>query len=653
MCVHALPWCGPHGTGLDHTAADELHRMSPSKLGQLQLATSYAIELAGTGLTYLLLAKFGLMLASMNPSASPVWPPTGFALAMVLLRGHRVWPALFIAAFVANATTAGSLATSIGIALGNTLEALVGAHLIKRWCGGMRAFDTPANVAKFAVISIGPAALISATMGVTALRMGGYVEATQLGAVWMTWWVGDAASALLLAPVIVLWAVAGPRAFGRRELAKTAILLAAAAAVGLVVFSPLAPITAGKAPMSFLAVVPLLWAALHRGPRDTATVALLLACVAVWGAAADHGPFAGSALNDSLLLVSTFVIGAALPSLALSAEVERRRQAEQTALRLAAIVASSSDAILGKTLDGSITSWNEGAERLLGYPASEMLGRSGRCLIPASRQSEEDDSLASIATGEHVSQYETVRLHKDGRAIDVSVTISPIRDPDGRVSGASSIVRDITERKRHEEQIELLLREVNHRAKNLLGLVQAIASQTTAPDRDDFIARFKERLQALAASQDLLVQSQWRGVDMADLVRSQLAHFNDLMGDRITVEGPPVRVSAGAAQVLSMALHELLTNAAKYGALSNDAGRVKVTWGMSEDRAGGKRFQLGWVESGGPPVTAPARHGFGTTLVEQIPHVQLEADVAHDYTPAGVSWRLICPLEKILEPPID
>jgi PAS domain S-box-containing protein len=546
--------------------------MSPSRLAQRQIASGYVIELAGTGLTYLLLAKFGLMLASMNPSASPVWPPTGFALAMVLLRGHRVWPALFIAAFVANATTAGSLATSIGIALGNTLEALVGGHFVNRWCGGTRAFDTPANVAKFAVISIGPAALISATMGVTALRMGGYVEATQLGAVWMTWWVGDAASALLLAPVIVLWAVSGPRAFRRSELAKTAVVLAGAAAVGLVVFSPLAPITAGKAPMSFLAMVPLLWAALHRGPRDTATVALLLACVAVWGAVADHGPFGGSALNEALLLVSTFVIGAALPSLALSAEVGQRRRAEEIALRLAAIVDSSSDAILGKTLDGSITSWNEGAERLLGHTAAEMIGRSVRCLIPPSRQSEEDDSLASIATGKRITHYETARLHKDGRAIDVSVTISPIRDPDGRVIGASSIVRDITEHKEHEEQIQLLLREVNHRAKNLLGVVHAMVSQTTAADRDDFIARFKERLQALAASQDLLVQSQWRGVELADLVRSQLALFKDLIGGRITLHGPRLRISASAAQSLCMALHELLT-------MPRNTGRYPTTPG--------------------------------------------------------------------------
>ena len=257
--------------------------------------------------------------------------------------------------------------------------------------------------------------------------------------------------------------------------------------------------------------------------------------------------------------------------------------------------------------------------------------------------------LGAIARGERITHYETRRLHKDGRAIDVSVTISPIRDPDGRVIGASSIVRDTTERKKHEEQIALLLREVNHRAKNLLGLVQAIASQTTAIDRDDFIKRFKERLKALAASQDLLVRNQCRGVDMMDLVRSQLAHFKDLLGGRITLDGPPLRISPGSAQPLGMALHELLTNAAKYGALSNDAGRVAIEWGMSEDGVGGTYFHLTWVESGGPPVSPPARRGFGTTVVEQIPRVKLEGEVAHDYAPGGVSWRLICRAENVLE----
>src|SRR5262245_7596987 len=161
------------------------------------------------GIAYFVLAKLGLQLASFNPSATPVWPPTGFALAMVLLFGLRVWPAVFAGALIANATTAGSLATSLAIAAGNTVEAAVGGLLVERWCAGRRAFDTSGGVAKFALISIGPSALLSATIGVSSLWIGGFIGPDQFSSVWMTWWMGNSASALLLTPVIVLWANQG------------------------------------------------------------------------------------------------------------------------------------------------------------------------------------------------------------------------------------------------------------------------------------------------------------------------------------------------------------------------------------------------------------------------------------------------------------
>ena len=220
-------------------------------------------------------------------------------------------------------------------------------------------------------------------------------------------------------------------------------------------------------------MVPLLWAALRRGQRDTATVALVLACFAIWGAAAG-GPFARSSLNDVFMLVSMFVIGAALPSLALSAAVALRRQAEQrlreseeglrlaldaaqqaeeAMARLAAIVTSSSDAIIGTTLDGTVATWNEAAERLFGYSSEEMVGQPTRRLIPPNRQSEEDATLARVAAGGILESYETVRQHKSGGLLEVSVTVSPMRNSAGKVIGISKIARDITERKRAEEEM--------------------------------------------------------------------------------------------------------------------------------------------------------------------------------------------------------
>ena len=207
------------------------------------------------GIAYFLLAKSGLQLASLNPSATPVWPPTGFALAMVLLFGQRVWPAVFAGALIANATTAGTLVTSVAIATGNTLEAAVGGMLIERWCAGRQTFDTSDRVAKFALISMGPAAIISATIGVSSLWLGGFIGPGQFSLVWMTWWMGDFASALLLTPVIVLWAKQGSWPTHRNDLLKTMLLVIVASAVGLVVFSPPESMVSGKVSMSFLAMI--------------------------------------------------------------------------------------------------------------------------------------------------------------------------------------------------------------------------------------------------------------------------------------------------------------------------------------------------------------------------------------------------------------
>ena len=207
-----------------------------------------------------------------------------------------------------------------------------------------------------------------------------------------------------------------------------------------------------------------------------------------------------------------------------------------------------------------------------------------------------------------------------------------------------SIAQDVTDQKAHEEQIHLLMSEINHRAKNMLSLVQAIARQTMAREPEDFIERFTDRIQALAANQDLLVRNEWQGIDVEDLVRAQLAHFADLVGSRITVHGSPVRLNAAAAQAIGLALHELATNAGKYGALSVDAGRVKVGW-----RLDGDIFAMSWTESKGPPVSEPKRRGFGSTVVDPMVRQTVNGDVHLDFIPSGVVWNLTCPAANVLE----
>jgi PAS domain S-box-containing protein len=206
------------------------------------------------------------------------------------------------------------------------------------------------------------------------------------------------------------------------------------------------------------------------------------------------------------------------------------------------------------------------------------------------------------------------------------------------------VAEDLTERKAHEEQIHLLMREASHRAKNMLSLVQAIARQTAAGVPEDFVGRFTERIQALAANQDLLVRNEWQGVDVEDLVRAQLAHFADLVGSRIAMHGPQLRLNATAAQAIGLALHELATNAGKYGALSTNGGRVDVCWGTNADV-----LTMSWTERDGPPVSPPERRGFGSTVIAAMAEATVGGEVQLDYAPSGLAWRLTCPAANGLE----
>jgi PAS domain S-box-containing protein len=217
----------------------------------------------------------------------------------------------------------------------------------------------------------------------------------------------------------------------------------------------------------------------------------------------------------------------------------------------------------------------------------------------------------------------------------------------GRERRAASFVgtvADITERKEREEKEHLLMREVSHRAKNMLSVVDAIAHQTATRNPDDFIERFSERIQALSANQDLLVRNEWNGVEIADLIRAQLAHFVDLIGSRIAVRGPALRLTPASAQAIGLALHELATNAGKYGALSTDAGRVDISWG-----AAGDTFTMSWTEREGPPASPPTRRGFGTIVMEAMAERSLGGTVELDYAHPGLTWRLACPAANALE----
>jgi PAS domain S-box-containing protein len=207
-----------------------------------------------------------------------------------------------------------------------------------------------------------------------------------------------------------------------------------------------------------------------------------------------------------------------------------------------------------------------------------------------------------------------------------------------------TIADDVTGQKAHLEQVHVLMREIDHRARNMLSLVQVIARQTAVREPEDFIERFIGRIQALAAHQDLLTQNEWQGVDAEDLVCAELAHFADLVGSRIAVHGTPVRLNPAAAQALGLAIHELAANAGKYGALSTEAGRVDVCW-QSE----GDVFTMNWTERDGPPVRPPERKGFGSAVIDSMAGQTLGAEVQIDYGALGLVWRVTCPTANVFE----
>lgn len=325
-------------------------------------------------------------------------------------------------------------------------------------------------------------------------------------------------------------------------------------------------------------------------------------------------------------------------------DITERKRAEELAERLAAIVESSDDAIISKRLDGIVTSWNIGAERLFGFRSDEIVGKSMMALVPPDRHDEEMDILDRVRRGEHIQHYETLRRRKDGSDVWVSLTLSPLSDASGRVHGASTIARDMTERRRADEHRKTLLGELNHRVKNTISVIQSIASHTLghASTLDEARNAFDSRLINLAKAHDVLTRESWQSANLEEIVTDTVKpHAGG--ENRFSIEGPDIRLAPSAALAIAMALHELSTNAAKYGALSKDNGRVVVVWQIEGDDAD-CRLILHWQESGGPPVVKPERKGFGSRLIERALASELGGEVRVDYEPSGLECTIIAPL---------
>jgi len=322
-------------------------------------------------------------------------------------------------------------------------------------------------------------------------------------------------------------------------------------------------------------------------------------------------------------------------------DLSEQTVADESALRHNAIVESSDDAIIAKDLNGTIINWNPGAQRLFGYTADEAIGRPVAMLIPLDRTDEEPDILQRIRRGERIEHYETLRRRKDGSLVEISLSVSPIRNRQGRIIGAAKIARDITERRKAEAQKNLLLREMDHRVKNLFALANGVISLSarSTSTAAELASVVTARMNALAKAHALTIAqdgSSEQPTTLHTLIQTIIAPYT---GDeeRVLLSGADINISGSAVTSFALLLHEFATNAAKYGALSCPEGRLDIA--CEQD---GERFILTWNESNGPLIQhPPTTSGFGTLLAKATVRGQLHGEISRDWQHDGLRIRLV------------
>ncbi len=483
----------------------------------------YAAELLVIGIAYYALARLGLELGTVDRNTTPIWPPTGLALGVVLLRGLRIWPAIFLGALIANATSeiaagsnAGLMLTASAIAAGDTLEAVLGGYLTIIWTGGRTAFDTPSGIAKFALLGLGPGTMISATVGVGSLSIAGYADLANFETASFRWWLGDVASALVITPVIVLWLTAKFRAFNIRKFLDSSIAAVVATGVGLIAFSPLIEQTAYLNPLSFLAILPLLWAVLRCEPPDAATVAFILSSFAAWGTLEGRGPFGGLTPYESFPLLLMLMIGFAVPSLALSADVAMRKRVEVRLRQQEQILRG----MFSRAAVGIAQVDTEGRFKLINDRFCEIVRRSSRELAQLRLQDivDPDDLSPMLDLFRHVIHIregfviESRYVQPDSSRVWIRNNVSSIFDQDGKSRRLVVVAEDVTARywadetlRRAHDDLHRLVHErtaaLNH-ANNLLHTeIEQRKRMETALKRD-IVERRK--------TQDALTESEQR-----------------------------------------------------------------------------------------------------------------------------------------------
>src|SRR2546422_5058866 len=399
------------------------------------------------------------LFATLNASASPVWPPTGLAIAALLIWGPRLWPGIYIGAFAANSLTSGPI-TSIAIAAGNTLEAFMAFWLVVRFAHGVHAFNGARSLGVFVLAAGLAAPLVSATVGTTSLAADGLVQWSLYGVGWRTWWLGDASGALIVAPLIISF-VLRPKQVPVGGLRELVLLILVVLIAGATVFAPLIFSSIPPVALSFTVVPIIVWAGLRFGSRGVTGATFLFSTIAIWGTLGRLGPYGSGSTNTALLSLQFSIMVLATVGLALSALVHERLDAQEEARKARAaesrfetLVDSAPDAMVIADAQGRIVQVNSQTEALFGYAREEVLNLKVEDLIPqrfrTGHVAHRADFHATPRRREMGVGMELYGLRKDGTEFPVEISLSPLQSDSGVL--VSSAIRDISERRRVEEE---------------------------------------------------------------------------------------------------------------------------------------------------------------------------------------------------------
>jgi PAS domain S-box-containing protein len=619
----------------------------------LTLAGGAALAVS-IGLTYFVAARLSLALLTKPDGVAVFWPAAGVSAGTLIALGPRArWPIVagaMAATMVANLLGDRSIWSALIFAVCNAGEAVIIAGLIERYFGSVFNLDRLSHVLGFlgAVVAGTAISGVGGTLGYVLF----HTSTTPPLTIWYHWFTSDALGVITVAPLLIGLMSSARDPSPRGEIIEgTAALAMLIVLCGVIIFVPKEP-WATVVPIAALFPL-LLWLAARCRPVFAAAAAIIVALTVVWTTTFSIGIFGDARfpMAERILSAQAGILAVSLCSFVLAALFAERRQHEAVLMaseaRLQEALTAGGVAAFDWEVHSDQSQRSENAAQILGFGANEDFGGAQfLARVHPDERSRLLDLLRNVRPDNPVFDATFRFIRPDGREVWLEQTAKGEFDSTGRLTHLRGLTLDITDRKVAAARQDLLIAELDHRVKNVLARVAVVAMQTREGSltMDEYIKAVEGRIQSMAAAHSLLSQTRWTGVGLNDLVRDQLAPY--AMAANAKISGPNIMLSAAATQAVAMVLHELVTNAAKYGALSTSNGSVSVNWDKSADEREATKVTIVWREHGGPPVAAPARTSFGSSLIRDlIPH-ELGGTVDLAFEPDGVSCRIEIPLER-------